>query len=255
MGVQSDMENLAGAALKQTIDKAAAQAEAKHGQQRPGARAAAREIQGDAPPVNLGASEAVRLMREEREKRGIDPNATDEAARQELGFDLEEIDDQGGDGAVAATADVSGAPEWALVPQSLIMPAGWVVWFLKIPSKDTNAPRKGSLLAPPHDDGQLYRQCILWNLTEADEKRASRRAAGNAHRIIDEMAKAMIRVIDGQIASFQVTAGPTSVGAWWDEIGGKYRHVLKSIYLRTHTLDEKENTNFFLHCVAPRTVG
>jgi hypothetical protein len=152
------------------------------------------------------------------------------------------------DDEVAVDGVETGVPSWATVPANFTFPPGWLVWFIRFPAKLTNRP------------GGPERQCILWNLNEADEKRAARLARGDGMRVIDEMAKQMIRSIDGKRVSFGPVSGAeqdqtVSLQTFWSEIGGKYRAQLKSLYLKTHAMDAAENADFFEHCVAPRMVG
>lgn len=161
------------------------------------------------------------------------------------GITIDDLDDEEG-GVVPAE---EGVPEWALVPANFSFPPGWLVWFIRFPASMTNRPKGPE------------RQCILWNLSEADEKRASKLARGDGIRVIDEMAKAMIRSIDGKKVSWKpvdprAPADETgNVSQFWTEIGGKCRHQLKSLYLKTHAMDGAENARFFESCITPRTVG
>lgn len=149
-----------------------------------------------------------------------------------------------------------GNPDFVTIPEGAKMPAGWIVTFVRIRGAHTNMPKGGD------------RWCALWNLTEGDEKLAMKRARGEAGRVIDEFAKQTIRLL-GRVAdpSKQVEgegymadwggslSTPGSVDRFWNEIGGKYRHVLKSIYLKNHTFDTKEHVRFFAQDVSPRSVG
>jgi hypothetical protein len=57
----------------------------------------------------------------------------------------------------------SDVPEWAIVPKDLRPPKGRQVIFLRIPAKLTDTPLKGE------------RQCIVWTLSDGDEKLAAER--------------------------------------------------------------------------------
>jgi hypothetical protein len=148
---------------------------------------------------------------------------------------------------VAEVAPGGSAPAWAIVPSGgeipFVMPEGWVVFFIRFRAKWTNRP------------GSADRQCILWNLSESDEKRASARARGDGMRLVEEMSKQMIRAIDGERADWSGAPGPQNVGQFWSEIGGKCRYMLKSHYLKTHTMSTEETVDFFDNCVASRSVG
>lgn len=136
--------------------------------------------------------------------------------------------------------EVATVPAWVVVPAGLVMPEGWQIYFLLFRAGWTNVPRLGD------------RHCIMWNLSEADEKLAARRSRGDANRIIDEMSKGMIRVIDGVRVDW--SRGPASnIEKFWDEIGGKCRHLVRSHYMKTHTLEAPDMSDFFDNCVAVRT--
>lgn len=134
-------------------------------------------------------------------------------------------------------------PDWATLPEGLVVPQGWQVWVVRFRAQLTNTPGKGD------------RKAILWNLSESDEKHAAKRARGDGMRVIDECAKQMIRAVDGVRADWSGASGPGSITTFWSEIGGKCRHQIKSLYLKTHTMTPQENADFFEHCVAVRTAG
>jgi|HubBroStandDraft_5_1064220.scaffolds.fasta_scaffold10497_3 hypothetical protein len=134
-------------------------------------------------------------------------------------------------------------PDWAKLPDNFPMPEGWVVFFVRFRAAWTNTPKKGD------------RVCVLWNLSEPDEKLAARQARGDGLRLIEEMSKRMIRSIDGLKADWGGAPGPANVNQFWSEIGGKCRYMLKSLYLKNHTLSTEESLDFFEHCVTSRSAG
>jgi len=165
----------------------------------------------------------------------------------------EESDGEAGDEHADMNAPL---PPWAVLPDGFEMPRGWVVWAILIRGELTNSPKGGD------------RWCLLWNLTEGDQKRAAKRARGDVGRVIDEMAKGTIRLV-GTVADedrgiegtgFRSDWGgklsePGSVDAFWNAIGAKYQHAIKSLYLKNHTFSAAEQADFFEHCVLPRSVG
>lgn len=209
----------------------------------------------------ITAEEARKLASEERERRAnLSPEELAEGARQGLpppilegdGFDpttsvLEDFTGMGGElepGEVEEGKPLTPAQNLAQLRERAIpkgdfpMPAGWVVFILRFRASTTNTPKKGD------------RTCVLWNLSDTDEKLAARRANGVGIRLIDEMAKGMIRAFDGKKAdNFQ------DIGKFWTEIGGKNRTQIKTIYLRNHTMSPEENTDFFEHCIVSLTAG
>jgi len=181
--------------------------------------------------------ELEQLGREDRKAKFYDKLKEGELA------ELPDDDVQDDDGDVVAVDPGAGPPEWAQIPEGFVMPDGWVVYFIRFRAAWTNTPRKGD------------RQCILWNLSESDEKHAAKRARGDANRIIDEMAKQMVRAIDGRKTDWGGGFGPASITTFWNEIGGKCRWTLKSHYLKTHTMQPAEMADFFEHCVTSRSAG
>jgi hypothetical protein len=191
------------------------------------------------PRRDITSEEAFRLAREEREKRELEGTLVD-AAKEGLPPPILEGDAFDVATGFEETEDVAPrahAEDWMKVPEGLKMPAGWTIFFVRFRAAMTNTPKKGDRVA------------IVWNLSEVDEKLAARRSQGSAVRIIDEMAKGMIRAIDGKIAT------PQDVQNFWSEIGGKCRHQLKSLYLKNHTMSPEENTDFLDSCIASRTAG
>lgn len=133
-------------------------------------------------------------------------------------------------------------PPWAKVPATLKMPVGRQVQFLKFKAEWTDTPTKGE------------RQCIVWNLTDADEKLALKRARGDGSRALAELAKQTIRAIDGVKTDW--TRGDLSnVNKWWDEIGAGCRQLVQAIYHKNHNLSLEDQADFFANCVAVRTVA
>lgn len=137
--------------------------------------------------------------------------------------------------------DKQGVPAWYPFPAPKA-PRGRQVIFLRFRAPLTDDP------AGP----DRYAAC--WNLTEADEKLAALRARGQEHRVMVEMAKQFVRVVDGQPADWQ--NGPACVvNAWWDAIGGKARAQVIGMYAKQHTMNTAEAIDFFASCVAVRTAA
>jgi hypothetical protein len=180
--------------------------------------------------------------REERKKSLTDALRSAAADGPAVPGEIVDLDEDEQDG-VEAVAPGGAPPEWATVPADFKMPDGWVVFFVRFRAKWTNRPGSGD------------RQCILWNLSESDEKRASARARGDGMRLVAEMAKQQIRAIDGERADWSGAPGPHNVSQFWSEIGGKCRYLLKGHYLKTHTMSTEETVDFFDNCVASRSVG
>jgi hypothetical protein len=134
-------------------------------------------------------------------------------------------------------------PDWALVPSQLRIPKGKQVLFLRFRAEMTDAPLKGE------------RQCIVWSLTDGEEKLANDRCAGNSSRAPAEFSKQMIRAVDGVPTDWGRSKGPGAVDEFWREIGPKGRNMLMRIYTQLHLASDNEVRDFFEHCVAVRTAG
>ena len=134
-------------------------------------------------------------------------------------------------------------PTWAKIPTGFRFPRGTTPIFVMFRAAWTSAPFKGD------------RTAILWELTDLDELEAYRRAAGLQIRASHELAKGMIRSIDGHPADWSGLDGPGSVEAFWREIGPKCRDRLIQMYAQRHVMDAKDRADFFTNCVAVRAVG
>lgn len=186
------------------------------------------------PEIRAASRAARTAVKQELEKRGIEEEVRD-AAQAGLPPPILDVEDE--EEAGQSVAPVTGAPDWVRQPPNFTMPVGWTIWYVRFRANQTNTPSKGD------------RHCILWNLSEADEKLAARRCLNNANRAVSEMTKQMIRAVDGVLAT------PEARDVFWSEIGGKGRAQLHGLYARTHMMDEKENTDFFASCIASRTAG
>lgn len=135
-------------------------------------------------------------------------------------------------------------PEWAVVPAGLKVPRGRQVIFLRFPGAMTHANWKGD------------RQCVVWTLSDTDEKVAHKRCAGDSNRVSAELTKQMIRAIDGSVADWGAAKGTAgSIDEFWREIGPKGRQLLMRVYVQTHHPDEAEVRDFFERCIAVRTAS
>jgi hypothetical protein len=144
----------------------------------------------------------------------------------------------------ARPAGLHDMPDWALpVPEGLRLPAGKQIIPVRFRADWTDKPGLGE------------RQCLLWNLTDADEKLAAKRTRGEHTRSMDELAKAMIRGIDGQKADWTGMPGRLNVDQFWDDIGGTCRGQIKALYYKRHSLKTEEMIDFLANCVAVVTVN
>ena len=137
----------------------------------------------------------------------------------------------------------NSTPSWVVIPQDLALPPGKLVGFMRFRAPLTDAPAQGE------------RHCIVWGLTSADEKLALKRTRGEAMRTISEMAKQMIRSIDGVRTDWTGKGGTGNVDVFWDEIGARFRQQLINYYIKTHSLTTPEQADFFENCIAIRTAS
>jgi hypothetical protein len=133
-----------------------------------------------------------------------------------------------------------GAPGWVKVPQGMRFPRGRQVAFIKLLPQWTDAPHKGE------------RQCIVWGLTDIDEKMAMSRAMGDPNRVVSELTKQMIRSVDGAVVDWSGVGGPGSIDQWWRDIGGKCRQILIRIYTQMNVLPDEDRKHFFENCIELR---
>jgi hypothetical protein len=140
--------------------------------------------------------------------------------------------------------NVEEIPGWVQVPPDLVYPKGGrQVTYVLFKAAWTDVPEKGD------------RHCVLWNLNEADEKLALKRTRGEALRTIDELAKQMVRCIDGHKSDWTGGFGPGNVDLFWNDIGAKCRQQLKNLYAKTHMFNTEDSIDFFTNCIAVRTVA
>lgn len=140
----------------------------------------------------------------------------------------------------AIAKDPNALPEWVSFPPGFRIPPGREVAFLMFRSKWTDRPEKGD------------RWCMLWSLSDADEKLAIKRTRGEAGRSLSELSKGCIRVIDGKRADWTQTGTPEtsySVDRFWDEIGPKCRQMISNHYIKTHSLSKEEQADFLESCL------
>lgn len=134
-------------------------------------------------------------------------------------------------------------PPWAKVPKKIKFPKGRRVVFVYFHGRLTDAPAAGD------------RQAILWALDTEDERMAFNRAQGDANRAPGELAKQMVRAIDGHPVDWSGVPSPASVDKFWRELGGKYRDLMIRVYAQLHVLSREDVADFFENCVAVRSTG
>ena len=149
-----------------------------------------------------------------------------------------------------------GAPAWANIPEGLAFPRGRQAMFIRIAARWTDTPWIGMPL--PSDDeqairiageGGLWRQCICWPCNIGDIKHATSRSMSDSNRFADEMAKQMIRSVDGHRADWGGMPGPGNIDQWWDQVGHKNRNLLHRIWSQLHIHTREAQVSFFESCI------
>lgn len=149
-------------------------------------------------------------------------------------------------------AKAGGAPAWVRVPKGFKFPKGRQIIFVRFRAEWTDTPEYGHGMS---DQPGRWRQCIIWPLSDADEKHALNRAMGDINRAPGQLAKQMVRAIDGHEADFGGSPSPGNIDRWWDQIGGRCRGQLIRLYTQLHVLGRDEQKLFFESCVAVRSTG
>lgn len=135
-------------------------------------------------------------------------------------------------------------PEWVDLPADLKIPRGTSIGFIQFLGAWTVVPHKGD------------RQCVVWPLTDLDERLAYSRIANNPASAANELAKQMIRSVDGVKVDAGARPGaPGCVDDFWREIGPKCRGMVIRYYSRTHNMSSEETAYFLENCVVVRTMS
>lgn len=160
-----------------------------------------------------------------------------------------------------------GVPAWALWPEGLAVPRGRVAYFARFPGNWTDAPNAGleAALTPEEEVAwklqgvkppTYWRQCIFWALSIGDQKFALGRANGDTNRFNSELAKQMIRSIDGALVDRSGMAGVAgNLDMWWEQLGERCRSELTRLCVRIHSLTMQERALFLGYCLASRSGG
>ena len=156
--------------------------------------------------------------------------------------------------AVAGTDDYGrpmvAIPEWAKIPETQAdgktpfrFPPGRSIGFLRFKAKMTDTPKLGD------------RSLILWNLSTADERLALKRTRGESGLAIPELARQMVRAIDGHVVDWTGHMGPGNVNALFDQIGYACRQTMSSMFLKMHTMTDEQRIDFFVSCFVVTTAA
>ncbi len=135
-------------------------------------------------------------------------------------------------------------PDWVDIPADMNIPEGVQVGLLRFKASWTMVAGSGD------------RTCVVWPLTDLDERLAHQRCKDNWNAAASELAKQMIRIVDGVKVNHGAKRGKAgNIDDFWREIGPKCRTLVTRYWRKTHTMDAAEASYFFEHCVAVRTMG
>lgn len=134
-------------------------------------------------------------------------------------------------------------PAWAAasIPRDLEVPAGRTLVLMRFRTEWTDRKDKGD------------RTCVLWNLSVGDEKLANQRGGDNVFVNTMEMAKQMIRAVDGLPVDYTGKVPAANVDTFWNEIGKKCRGLVINHFIRAHSLTALEKQDFLAVCLVART--
>lgn len=191
---------------------------------------------------------AAKMQLEEDQVEAAEQKTTTEAARENgrepnVVINQEQINDILEPEVTVSEKD-DAVPDWVKIPSDLVIPRGAAVGFLRFRSAWTPFADKGD------------RHCIVWALTDLDERVAYARIKDNFGHAINELSKQMIRAFDGHKVNWGSIRGqPGNVDDFLGQIGPKCRALLARWYTRTHQLDSDEVAHFLEHCAIVRTMG
>lgn len=173
------------------------------------------------------------------------PQTIDEALQAQEATPEEEKALEAGHAPPAGEANPGGNPPWAPLPPGFRIPVGKSVTFMRFRPEWTDRPDLGE------------RSLVMWPLSDTEIVLANQLARGDDNRTVEEMAKMMIRAIDGKLAdrTGNPAVGAYSVNKLWTELGEKCRRQVKMHYIKTHTLSQEEQLDFFTSCFAVRTAA
>lgn len=149
-----------------------------------------------------------------------------------------------------ASKPMVGVPDWFVMPDGFYendIPDGATFCCMRFEARLTYRPKLGD------------RQCLLMPLTVKDELLAYKRIASlgtqSSQAVVSELAKQMIKLIDGKKPEWVRRAARNYPDVFWNDIGGDYRRMIESWYVKTHVLAGEDRARFLADCMAVRTKG
>lgn len=155
--------------------------------------------------------------------------------------------------AAATPRDPNEVPDWVSFPPNFKIPRGKTVVFFRFRAEWTEKPEKGD------------RWCMLWPLSDAEEKLAIKRTRGESGRTLSELSKQCLRLIGtidsqtGESIGKRVNwtgdfdeATDASPDRFWADLG-KCRSLVQNYFVKAHQLSAEETADFFTSCVVAVT--
>lgn len=134
-------------------------------------------------------------------------------------------------------------PKTSIPPAPFKFPRGLDVVFVRLRASLTAQKGKGD------------RFLICWELSDGDERLAFGRGMADPQRAGVELAKQMIRSVDGSIVTWDGLPGPGNPDQLWKAIGAKGRRQILGLYTQLHVPDRMEQIDFFANCVGRVRTG
>jgi len=139
-------------------------------------------------------------------------------------------------------------PAWCIFPEDpkWKIPPGKQLGVFRFRAAWTDRPDLGD------------RVCVMFSLSDTEEKLAIKRTRGDNGRTLTEMSKGIIRAMGSPdvplvMADWTGKLGPGNVDRFWNDIGPKCRVLIQNFYLRTHSLSQEELADFFQNCMVVKS--
>lgn len=141
-----------------------------------------------------------------------------------------------------SSEDANALPDWALhcMPPDLVVPPERRMAVMRFKPAWTDMPSKGE------------RSVVVWGLTIAEERLAIKASRGDGSSVTDELAKRMVRAIDGKVVGWGTT-GTQETSRLWRELGVKCVDMIRRHYVIEHSLKAEQKLDFLANCYVART--
>ena len=150
----------------------------------------------------------------------------------------------GGDPSKDEAAEETALPDWAPIPEGFKMPPpGRRLVAIKFEPDITERSDLGA------------RWCLCWSLSLKEERAATARMRNDPNRFTYEMAKGMLKLIDGRPVDWSgAVDGKHGVNPdlFMDQIGFQGREVLALTFQRLHNMNPERRLDFYGRCMVFR---